>query len=226
MIRSSRLVLIAALGMTAGLTGCQSNVSNADAFDMGLDRAPTPRTLHMMARLLEENGRVDQAQYVLMTVIDKNPQYLPAYVELADMQVDQKQFDRAVETLTRAHEVAPTDPVIANNLGVLLLRRSDFVVATEAFRSAVEADPEEARYRANLALSLGMQGLDEDAFRVYCAVLPPAEAYWNLGVIAEARSDNDAANGYFAKADRIRDGIDWDDSVGFEPAVTASVPVN
>ncbi len=226
MPRRNRLLAVAAIGLTAGLTGCQSGVTRADAFESASDRVPTPRTLHMMARLLEENGRVDQAQYVLMTIIDDNPEYLPAYVELADIQIGQKRHDQAVATLRSAHAVSPADPVIANNLGVLLLRQTDFVAASDVFRSAVKADPGEARYRANLALALGMQGLDEDAFSVYASILPPSEAYWNLGVIAEARSDDQSANGYFAKANRIREGADWNDEAGFEPAVTASVPVN
>lgn len=226
MLRSNRLFAAATLVLMAGLTGCQSAVTRADAFESGANLAPTPRTLHMMARMLEENGRVDQAQFVLMTIMDENPEYLPAYVELADIQIGLNRHDQAVATLQSAHAVAPSDPVIANNLGVLLLRQNEYTTASEAFRSAVLVDPAEARYRANLALALGMQGLDEQAFDMYTSILPPSEAYWNLGVIAEARDDDRTANGYFAKANHVRESADWDDSAGFQPEVTASVPVN
>jgi len=228
MSRSNRVRLTAAYSIlaVAGLAGCQSGATRSDAFEAASNRPPTPRTLHMMARMLQENGRHDQAEYVLLKVVDENPRYLPAYVELADLQVTLERYHAAVGTLRAAHEVAANDAVIANNLGVLLLRQNDPAAATEAFRAAVRTDPGEARYRANHALGLGLQGRDDECYRMYASILPPEEAYWNLGVIAEARRDDEVANAYFAKASRIREDADWPDEAGFEPAVTASVPVN
>ena len=48
-------------------------------------------------------------------------------------------------------------------------------------RSAVDNNPEEARYRANLALSLGLQGRYQESFETYTTVVKPAEAFWNAG---------------------------------------------
>lgn len=219
---SRMLAVTGALALAgAALTGCQSNARQADGFGSGADRPPTPRTLHMMAKLINENGRTDQAEYVLTRVIRDTPQYLPAYVELADMYIGLARFEDARDVLRLAHGVAPNDAVIANNLGVLLLREGSFVEASSAFKAAATQDPEEARYHANLAVSFAMQGAYDQAFSAWAAVLPPEEVFWNLGVVAEARGDAEQAGEYFASANDIRQGVD---PFADETAVAGVVP--
>lgn len=205
----TRLLAGVALSATlgAGLLGCQSSARQADGFGNGADRPPTPRTLHMMAKLINENGRFDQAEFVLSRVISDTPEYLPAYVELADLYIERGRFGDAIATLKGAHNIAPNDPVIANNLGVLMLREKDFAGASQAFRAAVEQDPNEARYHANYAVSFAMQGEYERAYTAWAAVLPPEEVFWNVAVVAEARGDHGVASEYFASANMIRKGI-------------------
>jgi Flp pilus assembly protein TadD len=206
--------------LQGGLTGCQSGAQQSDAFATGVNRPPTPRTLHMMSKLLNENGRAGQAEYVLLKIIDESPNYLPAYIELADIQIRQQRYSDAAEVLSRAHALSPRDPVIANNLGVLRLRENRFDGAIHAFRAAVLADPDEARYRANLALGLALSGDYEQAYEMYATVLPPAAAFWNLGVISEARQDEQHAKAYFTKSHELKTNRkDADSSY-------ASVPVN
>jgi Flp pilus assembly protein TadD len=203
------LTLAGTLVLTgAALVGCGSGARQADAFGSGGERPPTPRTLHMMAKLINENGRTDQAEFVLSRVIRDTPEYLPAYVELADLYIGHARFDDARDVLRSAHAVAPTDAVIANNLGVLLLREGSFAEASGAFAVAASRDPEEARYHANLAVSHAMQGSYDDAFSAWAAVLPPEEVFWNLAVVAEARGDAESAGEYYAAANDIRQGID------------------
>ncbi len=214
----------AAALMQAGLTGCRAGGAQRDAFAAGADRPPTPRTLQMMARLLNENGRADQAEYVLLKTIEQNPGYLPGYIELADLQIRSQRYAAALETMERAHEIAPNDPVISNNVGVLYLRAERYAEASDMFRNAVAVDPDEARYRGNLALSLGMQGLYRDAYEAYASVLEPAEAYWNIGVISEARHDMTSAEAFFNKAHRIAAGDDEPGFAASDRGATASVP--
>jgi Flp pilus assembly protein TadD len=207
--------------LQAALLGCRAGAPRQDSFATATDRPPTPRTLLMMSRLLSENGRHGQAEYVLSRVIDQNPEFLPAYVELADIQISQERHNEATQTLRQAHELAPHDPVIANNLGVLLLRNRETEAAGAAFEAAVNADPDEARYRANLAVSLGMRGMYEEAFRVYTTAVPPAAAYWNVGVIAESRQDMAMADEYFARSQNAGD----EESGPEDATATVSVPV-
>lgn len=206
--------------LQGGLVACQSGARQDDPFASGMNRPPTPRTLHMMAKLLNDNGRIGQAEYVLLKIIDDSPNYLPAYIELADIQIRQQRYSDAAEVLARAHALSPRDPVIANNLGVLRLRENRFEGAIQAFRAAVMADPDEARYRANLALGLALSGEYEQAYEMYATVLPPAAAFWNLGVISEARQDEQHARAYFTKSHEIKTNRKNADTS------YASVPVN
>lgn len=209
--------------LQAGIVGCQSAASRQDEFASGVNRPPTPRTLLLMSRMLTENGRLDQSEYVLLKIMDEAPSYLPAYVDLAELQLKQQRFTDATETLRRAHHIAPGDPVIANNLGVLLLRSREYASASVAFRAAMAADPDEARYRANLALSLALTGEFEEAYAMYTTVVPPATAYWNLGVISEAMKDMSRASEYFARSNRMNKGGEWPEQGA---GATASAPVN
>jgi len=210
----------------ASLIGCQSGNRQADPFGSGGDRPPTPRTLHMMAKLINENGRTDQAEYVLMRVIDETPTYLPAYVELADIYIEQSRFSDARDTLRQARVISPTDAVLANNLGVLLLREGNFAEASQAFHDAVNQDVDEARYHANLAVSLAMGGQFNEAFVAWSMVLPPEEIFWNLGIVAEAQGKNDAATQFFADANRARKGAPLPGNTDESQTATVSVPVD
>lgn len=200
------LVVGVAVMLGAGLGGCQSGARQADGFAMGGERNPTPRTLHMMAKLINENGRADQAEFVLSKIIEDSPTYLPAYVELSDLYIGRARYTQARDTLRLARRVAPNDAVIANNLGVLLLREAEFAEATEVFRVALSREPQEARYHANLAVSLAMQGAYKEAFDAWANVLPASEVFWNLGVVAEARGASSQANEFYASANRVRKG--------------------
>jgi Flp pilus assembly protein TadD len=206
MFSNARSIALAGSLALAGATliGCQSGNNRADAFGAGGDRPPTPRTLHMMAKLINENGRTDQAEFVLTQIIDESPEYLPAYVELADIYIGAGRFAEARDTLRMARVVAPDDAVLANNLGVLLLREGTFAEASESFHAAVEHDPSEARYHANLAVSYAMAGKFNEAFAAWAMVLPPEEVFWNLAVVAEAQGNAQSASQFFADANRAR----------------------
>ena len=223
LIRFAGAAFAAAL-MQVSLTGCQAGAARRDGFAAGADRPPTPRTLQMMARLLSENGRADQAEYVLLKALEQNPGYLPGYIELADLQIRSQRYPAAVATMEKAHEIAPKDPVIANNLGVLYLRSKRFAEASEAFNTAVSIDPDEARYRGNLALSLGLQGMYRESYEAYSVVLGPSEAYWNIGVISEARHDMTRAEAFFNMSHRLAAGDAEPGFAEFDRGVTASVP--
>lgn len=236
LLSTTRLLALAGSLAIAGatLSGCTASQRPGDSFASGGERTPTPRTLHMMAKLINENGRSDQAEYILGRIIQSTPGYLPAYVELADLYIGLSRFEDARGVLELAHEIAPNDAVIANNLGVLYLRDGFFQQASEAFTAAVTNDAAEARYHANLAVSFAMQGDYDSAFSAWATVLPPEEVFWNLAVVAEARGDQAQAGEYFAYANDIRKGIDpfTEETVAVaapsgtrEQTATVSVPV-
>lgn len=206
------LVFCAAL-----LNGCKSSpqppitysnpVQTDDDFAKGANRPPTPETLYRMSRMLEAQGKYDQAVTTLTTAIERYPNYLPAYCGLAELHVRKRRLNDAMVALDKAHQLAPDDAVILNNLGMVYMLQGQHENALDAFAQAAGKGPNNARYKANMALATGMMGRYDEALALYSQVLRPAYAHYNLSVIAEARNDMARANEEFAKASALEKSI-------------------
>ena len=162
----------------------------ADAeFERGADKPPTPRMLYAAARILVLQNRDGEAQNVLRRLIREYPRVLPAYCDLAELQMRHDHSDHAMVTLTAALNIDPKDPVLLNNLGMCHLLRDEPHKALERFMQASSAAPGSARYRSNMAAALGTLGRYEEALALYEQVIPSDEAHHNLSVLAQARGD-------------------------------------
>jgi len=195
------------------LGGCAASGPRDDSFARGADREPTPRTLHMMSRVLLEQSQPDRAEYVLRNVIGQHEGYTPAYVELARLLASTGRVGEAERTIERGLERTPNDPVLLNNLGVLRLRTGEVEAAAAAFEGAVDASPGESRYISNLALALGMQGLAEESLRLYLRVVPEAQAHWNVATALETAGDRGGALAAYAAAHRLDPDLGAGDEV-------------
>jgi tetratricopeptide (TPR) repeat protein len=197
----SLIALLVVCGLTGGLlTGCaapkkpgpaaRAATNTGDAkWEAGLDRAPTPRTMLSLVRLLILQGKTAQAEAGLNRIIRQDPAFRPAYVELADLLMRQRRTRPAIEVLTAGLKVAPDDPILRNDLGIVYLAERKYAQALSAFEQASAAAPEDARYIANRGLALGMLGRYEDSLAAYGRVLSPPEAHHNLALLCRARGD-------------------------------------
>jgi tetratricopeptide (TPR) repeat protein len=190
----------------------------ADA-GVGGERSPSVRTLHSMARVLAAQGRDAQCQLVLEKLIREYPDFMPAYVELAELLMRQGQSYDASQVLAVAVGHNPSDPVVQNDLGMALLLADDPAAALEHFEAAIAFAPEDARGKANRAAALGLLGRYEEALEAYLEIVPPEDAHFNLGVLAEASGDSVRAQREFAIADAFERG-----GRGEPPAPAAPAP--
>jgi Flp pilus assembly protein TadD len=174
------------------------------AFEAGAKRPPTVRTLYVMSKVHVAQGKDLEAELLLNRVIKETPKFVPAYCDLADVQMRRQRVDDAKRTLTAGLKVAPNNPVLSNDLGVCYLRTGEYEQALKAFQDASRAKPGEARYRTNAALATAMLGRYEDALALYKQVLPEADAHYNLGVICESIQDHNRASQEFQKAIALR----------------------
>jgi len=220
----ARLVLAvgAALALLAGCVASPGS-SRRDAFTSAEGRDPTPRTLHMMARLLIEQGKNAQAEYVLASVIENHPDHLPSYIELASLQGSLGRLEHAIATLEAARQIAPDDPVIANNLGLLYLQQSRYALALQVFSDATDLVPNEARYVSNKALALAMLGRVDEARAAYELVLTPDEAMLNIAVALEAVGKYREAIAAYSKAVRLGASLETELDPGIQSAVAAQI---
>ena len=174
--------------------GLRSSQADADAdFQKGADRPPTPRALYAMAGILAGQGRDAECEPVLRRIVREHPRFLPAYCDLAELALRHRRADDAIETLSAGLRLAPRDPILLNNLGMCWILKREYGDALGVFTRAAGIMPQDARYRANMAVSLGMMGRYEESLSLYQQVVPTPDAHHNLGVIRRARGDLFAA---------------------------------
>jgi len=195
--RNGTLILAAAV-LASVLAGCpqqhEGGVSYSGGktdsqFQAGADRPPTAKTLYTMARILASQGKDRQCQFVLMRTIQQYPDFMPAYCDLAELQLRRNAVDEAIRTLTAGLRISKQDPVLLNNLGMCRLLKGEYEKALDNFTQAAGIVPHDTRYRANMAVALGMTGRYEESLSLFKQVVTAANAHYNLSVICKARED-------------------------------------
>jgi Flp pilus assembly protein TadD len=156
-------------------------------FEAEADRPPTTKTLWAMARILAIQGKDSQCEYVLNRIIRQDPKFLPARNSLAELQMRQERTEAAIETLQDALTVQPDDPVLLNNLGMCWMVRRDYEKALQMFDKAAGLKPENKKYRANMAVALGLMGREEESLSLFKQIMPEDEAIHNLDVLRQAQ---------------------------------------
>ena len=156
-------------------------------FERQANRPPTAKTLYAMADILAAQGKNLECELVMKRTIQEYPKFLPAYNNLAELQMRQGRMNDAIETINNGLRIYPKDPVLLNNLGMCWIVRKDFGNALEMFTAAAGIMPENARYRANMAVTLALMGRYEESLSLFKQVLPEDQANHNLSVIQEVR---------------------------------------
>ena len=115
-----------------------------------------------------------------------------------------RNIDRAIETQRALAAERPADSGVENDLGSLLVLGEDFAGAEQAYRRAIELDPENASAHFNLGLLLQQMGNRRDALKAYkrTVELEPrhAWAHYQEGTIYHAQGRDSAAKKAYAKA--------------------------
>lgn len=155
----------------------------------GAKRPPSAETLLAVSRITVTQGKDEEAEFILCRITKEYPDCIEAYVELAELHMRRRQVGQAIKTLEKGLIQCPDNPILINDIGMCLFVRLDYKGAEEWFRQAAGIDPNNTRYRANVALSLGMQGRYEESLAVYKQILDEKDAHFNLSVICDARKD-------------------------------------
>ena len=195
------LVLLVAFGLFSGCRSPKSGLNldaenwkqESDIFREGADRVPTMKTLYAYAKLVSTEGYDAEAEKVLRNILDANPDFVPAYNSLAEVQMRQQRVEDAIHTLEVGLEVSPGDPTLLNNLGMCTMADGDYEKALEHFTEAAEKRPNNARYLANMGVALAMVGREEEAYSLFQQILPESDVEHNLAILSEARKARQAA---------------------------------
>lgn len=155
----------------------------------GAKRPPSPETMLALSRILVTQGKDDEAEFTLDKCTKEYPDFVEAYVELAELHMRHRRVDSAIKILDEGMIQVPGNDVLMNDTGMCHFVLRQYRTAEKWFRQAAGVDPNNTRYRANIALALGLQGRYEESFAVYEQILSKKDAHHNLAVICDARKD-------------------------------------
>ena len=166
-----------------------------EQFAEGAGRPATVKTQFAYARILSSRRQDSACDALLSKLIVENPRFMPAYLLQAEVRMRMRRVDAAIETLRSALTVSPRDDILLNDLGVCYLMKPDCSSAFQCFVGAAALRPSNARYRANMALALGLMGREDESASLYKMVVSGDAAHSNLNLL------NTARGGYFGFSD-------------------------
>jgi Flp pilus assembly protein TadD len=203
----SQLILLLCLVLcTLGTMGCAqptgsgSIINSGDknpelAFENVRDLQPTAKTLYAISEILAEQGKDSESQVVLKQILRDHPGFVPAYNSLAELLMRNGRTREAVAVMLEGLRIHPRDPVLLNNAGMCWIMRREYDKALDMFTQAAGRMPENARYRANMAVALGLMGRDEESLALFKQILPEEQAKHNLNILCPPGKISKAGSG-------------------------------
>jgi tetratricopeptide (TPR) repeat protein len=129
------------------------------------------------------------------------------YYRVADIATDlmqKNQYQGAVAEWTKAVELAPSEAIAHNNLGISLVQTGRAKEAIPHYEKALELSPDYAEAHNNLGLALSRTGRPDEAVTHYQKALELnpefASAHINLGVVLARANRIDEAIRHFERA--------------------------
>ena len=186
------------------LVGCawDRDVKVAE-LDSGLQtqgKLPTAKLHVEMARMLGRSGEEGGAEIHYREALKLSPQSLEAQLGYARLLVARGEPQQACGWFERAHQEHPESATACNDLGLCYAECGRATDAVAAMQRATELQPEEIRYRNNLARLLVAENQAEEALLALLAVHPPAVAHYNVGYLLQSHGKRAAAAAQFKKA--------------------------
>ena len=169
------------------------------AYERGLEAEPdNVELLNSMGFALFQQGKSEEAVASLEKALAVDPQHWKAHNNMALASIDLGEFEIAEAHYRESLAIEP-QPAIYNDLGFVLERQGLPEEAADAYRKALEVDPESATAHYNLASSLTRSGEFAEAEQHFRAILeqgPSTQAYTGLGFVLwqQGRADESMAS--------------------------------
>jgi Tfp pilus assembly protein PilF len=152
------------------------------------------------ARQMQEKGQVQQAIYLYEKARRDDPTLASVAHPLAFLYDQQGDGVRALAEYQKALAASPKDPDLLNDFGYYYYRRGNLDEAKKWYRQAIALAPDHKQARTNLAMVLGNQGQFQESYELFAAVVGPAAAHSNVGVLMAKQGHYDQARESFQKA--------------------------
>ena len=199
-----RLYRICILCTVVPLVGCAWDrdipVADSGAGLQAQEKSPTAKLHVEMARMLGRSGEEGGAEIHYREALKLSPHSLEAQLGYARLLVARGEPQQACGWFERAHQEHPDSATACNDLGLCYAECGRTLDALAAVQRAIDIQPEEIRYRNNLARLLVAENQTEEAILALLAVHPPAVAHYNAGYLLHSHGKRAAAAAQFQKA--------------------------
>jgi tetratricopeptide (TPR) repeat protein len=148
-------IYVRTLGDMSAGEGQQENIEKAVAeFQAILKIDPTDAYSALwLARLYRFENRHEEAEQVLRGLIQREPDNGPALEQLSQLLIDEGRSQEAIDLLTRTAGDS-SSPDVYDLLGDAYTQAKDYPKAEDAYRKAIELDPDDPGHRHGLAQAL------------------------------------------------------------------------
>jgi Tfp pilus assembly protein PilF len=151
---SSLCTLLMMVALLVG--GCSSGpTSTGDAPTISAKAAPLAekdRAAYNNSLTDLEKGNAKQAAAVLTKIVNSNPGYPDAWINLAIANYKLKDIDAAKRAIVQAHKLQPTSAEINNIRGLISAEEGRYKDAEQLYIAALKLNPKSASTHYNLAL--------------------------------------------------------------------------
>lgn len=199
-----RLYRICILCTVVPLVGCAWDrdipVADSGAGLQAQEKSPTAKLHVEMARMLGRSGEEGGAEIHYREALKLSPHSLEAQLGYARLLVARGEPQQACGWFERAHQEHPDSATACNDLGLCYAECGRTLDALAAVQRAIDIQPEEIRYRNNLARLLVAENQTEEAILALLAVHPPAVAHYNAGYLLQSHGKRAAAAAQFQQA--------------------------
>lgn len=138
-----------------------------------------------LARVKESGGDFEGARNLLVEAVKEDPDDLEALLAYGRLLDRNAHLDEAVAVYENTVQKHPNAPRAWNDLGLCLARAGRYAASRQRLTQAVQLNPEEKRYRNNLATVLIELGATGEAVAQLSAVHEPAVAHYNAGYLLQ-----------------------------------------
>jgi Flp pilus assembly protein TadD len=151
---------------------------------------------HLNLGLLDLRRREPaEAEAEYKTALRLDPAFVPALVNLADLDRARGMDEQGAELLRKAISIEPNSADVQHSLGLLLVRRHNYTGALDLLRRASELAPDNARYAYVYAVALNSTGASGQAMTVLDEAhrQHPADRDVLMALVSIARDTGDFA---------------------------------
>ena len=157
--------------------------------------AERPETHLNLGLLATRRRQLPEAEAEYRTALRLDKTFVPAMVNLADLDRARGMDQQGAELLRKAMSIDPGNADIKHSLGLFLVRQHDYPGALDLLRQASELAPDNARYAYVYAVALNSTGAQSEAMALLERTHQrhPADREVLMALIAIAQNAGDVA---------------------------------